>query len=448
MKEKIADRIRTCLEKGRAEELKKILARVHPVDLADALALYFDQDQKLAIFNSLSLQKAALLLREIDSTQEVELLESLDEEWFSQILEEMPSDDRADVLAVLPQAKRERLLSLMEAEESREARELLKYKEDTAGGIMTTDFIALRETITVEEAIEELRAAQEMEMPSWVYVIDADQRIVGFVPLRKLIAVQPQRRIGEVMTQDLVSVPTDLDQEGVARIVARDDLLVVPVVDSEERLVGVITVDDVIDVIEEEATEDIYEMGGVSGEELLSDPVFRVARRRLPWVLTTLVGGLISAVILIFFKFTLSQAITLAAFIPIIMGMGGNIGIQSSTIVVRGIALGHIDFSRTWKVLFKEIRVGGVMGLACGAVIGTVAQLWQGNPMLGVVIGASMFVAITVAATIGTLAPLIFKRLNVDPAIAAGPFVTSSNDITGLLIYLGLATTLMKFLIR
>jgi magnesium transporter len=447
MKEKIADRIRTCLEKGMAEELKKILDMVHPVDLADTLVLYFDQDQKLAIFNSLSLQKAALLLREIDSSEEVELLESLDEEWFSQILEEMPSDDRADVLAALSQAKRERLLSLMEMEESREARKLLEYKEDTAGGIMTTDFIALREDITVEEAIEELRAAQEMEMPSWVYVVDADQRLVGFVPLRKLIAVQPQRRIGEVMTRDLVSVPTDLDQEEVARIVSRDDLLVVPVVDSGERLVGVITVDDVIDVIEEEATEDIYEMGGVSGEELLSDPVFRVARRRLTWVLTCLIGGLICAAILTFFKFTLSQVITLAAFIPVIMDMGGNIGVQSSTIVVRGIALGHIDFSRTLRVLFKEIRVGGVMGLACGAVVGTIAQLWQGSPMLGVVVGVSMFLAITIAAATGILMPIIFRRLNIDPAIAAGPFVTSANDITGLLVYLGLATALMKSLI-
>lgn len=444
----MALRIKACLAKERAEELKRILAKIHPVDLADAFVLYFDQDQKRAIFNSLDLQRAADLLREMDGTQEVDLLEGLDDEWFSRILEEVPSDDRADVLAVLSQSKRERLLALMVPEESREARELLKYKPDTAGGIMTTDFIALREDITVEEAIDQLRAAQEMEMPSWVYVIGQDQRLAGFVPLRKLIAIQPQRRIGEVMTTDLVSVPTDLDQEEVARIVAKDNLLAVPVVDSQERLAGVITVDDVIDVIEEEATEDMYEMGGVSGEELLSDPVFRVARRRLPWTLTNLIGGLIAAIILINFKLTLSQVITLAAFIPVIMGMGGNIGIQSSTIVVRGIALGHIDFSRTSRVLFKELRVGVVMGLTCGAVIGTVAQFWQGNPMLGVVVGISMFAAITVAATIGTLMPMIFNRLNIDPAIAAGPFVTTSNDITGLLIYLGLARALMKYLIQ
>lgn len=418
---------------------------LHPADMADILRGLSPEKRK-AFFDSLNPEVGAKVLRELDPVSEVQLLAELDNREISEILDEMPSDDAADVVLDLSREKADQVLQLMEKDESADVKKLLKYKEDTAGGIMTTEFVALNQELNSEEALQLLRKRVEPGPIHYIYVVGDDQKLLGVLLVKRLIASGPDVKLKEIMNRDIISVPTDLDQEEVARIVSKYDLLAVPVVDSQNRLAGIVTVDDVIDVIKEEDAEDIFRMAGTHEEELLRKSIFKVAQIRLPWLLITLIGGLISCGLLRAFQFTLEKIIALAFFIPVIMGMGGNIGIQSSTIVVRGLATGNIDLARVGSAIFKEIKVGAVMGFACGALVGTIAYFLEREPVLGVVVGISMFVAITVAATMGTLVPLLFKRLKIDPAIASGPFVTTSNDITGLIIYFVLANWLFEAL--
>jgi magnesium transporter len=284
-------------------------------------------------------------------------------------------------------------------------------------------------------------------MVFYLYVTDAEGRLVGVVSLRQLLVVAPGTPLKKIMTTDVISVVTDMDQEEVAKLVARYNILAIPVVDTDGKLVGIITVDDVVDVIREEATEDILKLAGASEADLFQMSSFRAARMRLPWLLTSLVGGLITGVFVWMFQPAILQVIALASFIPVITAMGGNIGLQTSTLVVRGLATGRIESADLRAVFVKELVVGLLMGMFCGTIVGLVAQAWRGPAMLGVVVGVSMFAAITVASVMGTLMPILLRRLGIDPAISSGPFVTAANDITGLVIYLGLATALLQHLI-
>jgi magnesium transporter len=278
-------------------------------------------------------------------------------------------------------------------------------------------------------------------MVFYLYVTDEDNHLVGVLSLRQLLTVSPARLLKDIMIREVISVRTDVDQEEVAQLVARYNILGIPVVDDANRLVGLVTVDDVIDVMRQEATEDIYKMAGASEEELLYGyKAFKIARLRLPWLVTNLFGGVITGYLMWRFKATLAEVIALITFIPVITGMGGNVGGQSATIVVRGFATGRIDMSTLRQVFFRELRVGMIMGAVCGLTIGVVAFTWHHNPYLGLVVGMAMATAMTVAATMGVLATSFFKRIGIDPAIASSPFVQTANDITGLLIYFGTAT--------
>jgi magnesium transporter len=259
--------------------------------------------------------------------------------------------------------------------------------------------------------------------------------------------VPPSTRLKDIMTSDVINVRTDMDQEEVAHLVAKYNFLAVPVVDETNKLMGIITVDDVIDVMRQEATEDIYKMAGASEEEVFHTyKSFKTARLRLPWLITNLFGGVVTGYLMWLFKITLKEVIALITFIPVITGMGGNVGSQSATIVVRGFATGRIDFTTLRKVLYKEIRVGIIMGLVCGLTIGVVAFVWHHNVYLGMVVGLAMVTAMTVAATMGVLAPAFFKKIGIDPAIASTPFVQTANDITGILIYFATATLFLTHL--
>jgi magnesium transporter len=335
----------------------------------------------------------------------------------------------------------------MKDEHSDEIEQLLQYEEDTAGGIMSTEFFSLTEETTVQEAIDALQHARDVEMVFYVYVTDLHNHLVGVLSLRQLLMVPPSTRLKDIMVNDVISVRTDTDQEEAAQLVARYNVLAVPVVDEWNKLVGLITVDDVIDVLREEATEDIYKMAGTSEEELLySHKPFKVARLRLPWLITNLFGGIVTGYLMWRFKATLKEVLALISFIPVITGMGGNVGGQSATIVVRGFATGRIDFSTLRKVFFKELRVGLIMGIVCGLTVGLVAYYWHHKFYLGLVVGLAMMSAMTVAASMGVLAPGFFKRIGIDPAIASSPFVQTANDITGILIYFGTATLFLNYL--
>jgi len=429
---------------------RELKAGTHPGDLLDLLD-ELELEQKVELMEKLSPDDAAQIFEEMEDFEQAEILKLLGEERTRLILKSLASDDAADLIGELSPEDARKVLDLIDQEETPvDFGDLLKYPEDTAGGIMTTEFISLPADIPVEEAIDRLREiAPEAETIYYVYVADENGKLIGVVSLRDLIASSDGTLIKNIMRSNVINVNAELDQEEVARIVSKYDLLAVPVVDDQDRLLGIITVDDVMDVMEQEATEDIYRLAGASevvGVELTKAPVSKVVRMRLPWLFISMAGGILSGSVIGVFESTLEAIVMLAVFIPVIMDMGGNVGTQSSTIFVRGLATGEIESSEMWPYFFREIKIGAVMGLLCGIVISVAAFFWQGNPYLGVVVGVSMLATISVAALIGTLVPMICSMINIDPAITAGPFVTTIKDVTGLLIYFVIASTFLEYL--
>ena len=444
----LSETTRRLIRRQAKANLRRIVDKTHPADIA-SLFEYLNEREQGVIFDLIDdSEKAAEVLSEIDKASSAQLLEGMDKHRITEILQVMSPDDRADFISELPEELAEEILGLMAKKQSEQVEDLLSYEEDTAGRIMTHDFFALAEETLAKEAIEAIQKASEAEMVFYVYVVDDRGHLVGVVSLRQLITVPPTKKLKGIMVTDVISVRTDMDQEEVAAVVERYNILAVPVVDEENKLVGIITVDDIIDVIREEATEDIMKMAGTHEDEFVyRDNVFKVSRFRLPWILTNLFGGLITGYLLWLFKVTIRDVLALITFIPVITAMGGNVGVQSSSIMVRGFATGRVDFNSLKRFLFREVRVGVIMGATCGVAVGLVGYLWHGNATIGVVVGVAMVVAMTIAATMGTLTPAFFKKIKVDPAIASGPFVTTANDITGILVYFGVATLFLKYLI-
>ncbi|MDI6791784.1 MAG: magnesium transporter [bacterium] len=439
--------IRNLLTDNNYTVLKDLLKELHPADIARGVE-DLEPKEQLAVFKCLSDEEAIQVFEELDLKEQSFLLDSISRERAGKVLDEMASDDRADFFSELSDETVTRLFKLMKREEVADVVQLLKYESDTAGGLMTTDYIALRENITVEAAVEAIRKRPKVEMIHYVYVVDEPGHLVGVASLHSLILAKEGTPLFEVMYPDPIRVKVDIDQEEVARTAANYDLLAVPVIEHDNRLVGIVTVDDIIDVVEKEATEDIYRMAGtVSEDDVHKKSIFRVVGLRLPWLFTCLIGGLISGNIIRFFEITLDETIALAFFTPVILGMGGNVGIQSSTIVVRGIALGYFERVQIFWVLSREMGTGLLLGAICGTLVGLMASLLQmGGEVVALAVGISMFCSLSLATFIGTIFPLIFKRINVDPAISAGPFVTTVLDITGLIIYFTLAGFLLKTL--
>ena len=441
----LIDSIKRLLRRNALTHLRKIVNKTHAADLS-------------VVFHSLSLPNQHKLFDMIDETeQKGALFSELDEDAFLalnegielddvvEIFEHMPTDDVADLLGHLPEKRSDAIIKRMKKESSEEVEGLLHYGDDTAGGIMVPDFIALRENTTAREAIESLQKEHlDVEMPFYLYVVDENGKLVGVSSLRQLVVVPPETPIKGFMTRDVFSVQTGMDQEEVAKIVARYDILAVPVVDDTNQLVGIVTVDDVIDIIREEATEDILKMAGVGGEEFVeTQSVFRSTKIRLPWLFASCIGGIVAFFIIGHFEGSLRKLAYLAAFIPVIMGMGGNIGTQTSTIVVRGLATGRLNIGDAWSVVFKELAIGFILGVVYGFLIGLVAQLRYSTFQVAISVGLAVISSMSVAALVGSLVPMGFARINVDPAVATGPFVTTAIDIVSVYFYFKIATTLL-----
>ncbi|ALC17741.1 magnesium transporter [Desulfuromonas soudanensis] len=443
----LLDTVKKLIRRGAFPHLTKVIVKSHPADIAHIFR-YLDLKDQRTLFNLIeNPETAAYVLSELDHGTGAQLLEQIDKQTITEVLQEMPYDDAVDIIRNMPEELAEEILGIMQDEDSDEIEQLLLYDEDTAGGIMSTEIFSLNQDLTVQEAIEAVQQAGDVEMVFYLYVTDDDNHLVGVLSLRQLLTVSPARLLKDIMVREVISVRTDVDQEEVAQLVARYNILGIPVVDDANRLVGLVTVDDVIDVMRQEATEDIYKMAGASEEELLYGyKAFKIARLRLPWLVTNLFGGVITGYLMWRFKATLAEVLALITFIPVITGMGGNVGGQSATIVVRGFATGRIDMSTLRQVFFRELRVGMIMGAVCGLTIGVVAFGWHHNPYLGLVVGMAMATAMTVAATMGVMATSFFKRIGIDPAIASSPFVQTANDITGLLIYFGTATLFLPHL--
>lgn len=431
--------------KERDTNLQEFFQNLHPSDFAEIVEDLTDE-QKADLFDLLSDEEAALVIQEMEDIDQVDLFQLLSRKRASAILKEMATDDAADLLGEMPEEDAKELLTLIE-EDAEELRGLLRYPEDSAGGIMTTEYISFPENMTVEEAIRRLREiAPEAETVYYVYVVDEGTRLIGVLSLRELIASPDGTRLADIMRKNVVNVTADLDQEEVARLVSKYDLLAVPVVDDRQRLLGIVTVDDILDVLEEEATEDIYRRVGaveLEGVDLVDASVPSLLRRRLPWLIITLIGGLFVGGVIEVFENALTVVPVLVFFIPVIMDMGGNVAAQSSTVFVRGVATGEIGAPERWRYFFREIRVGVMMGVICGTTVALAAALWQADPTLGLVVGIAMSATVTLGATIGTLIPLIFSQFGFDPAYASGPLVTTIKDATGLIIYFSIAIRLM-----
>jgi magnesium transporter len=445
----ILDSVKRLLRIGATANLLNLLQKQHPADLAQIFGDLQDKDREAA-FSLLADRNGRLAMEavsELGPENGAALLGTRSAEEIAKLAQEIPSDDAAALIDYLPEELSAAVLNLMRPKESGVVENLLEYAEQTAGRIMNPNVFALGEEMTVGEAITELQSNRDVEMVFYLYVVDERHHLVGVVSLRRLLLVSPETPLKRIMTADLNSARVDMDQEEVARQVAAYNLLAIPVVDDENKLVGVITVDDVIDVIKDEATEDIYRLAGVAGDERAFTPAGESLRKRLPWLGINLVTAFLAASVVAMFEGTIEQIAALAVFMPIVAGMGGNAATQTLTVVVRGIALGELSWGNSRKVLMKEAVVGLGNGVVIGVVAAAVAWLTRGNPVLGAVLGAAMVINMFVAATAGTLVPLGLRAAKVDPALASSVFITTLTDVFGFFVFLGLATIFAAYLV-
>ncbi len=451
MEEKIMiEKIKRLLDEKKTEELEVLVGDIHPNDFSE-IAEYFSPEQIIEIFRLIKdREKIAEYISELNSELQSELLNAMSKKQASKILEEMDTDEAVDILGeITPEESRE-LLDLMPKEEADEIEELMKYEENTAGSIMNNEFVTLQEHLTCEQAIQHIREmSPEAEMIYYVYVLDKRKRLIGVLSLRDLIVADAQKKVSEIMEEDVISVLDTEDREVAARVISDYDFLAIPVINKKGMMVGIITVDDIIDVLQEEVTEDIHKMVGsaeVYEDKLIKTSPLKRARARLPWLMVSMAGQMISGSVIEFHSVILETVVALAFFIPVIMAMAGNVGTQSSTITVRGLATGQLRLDELWKNILTEFKVGFFIGSMVGLMVYFIAFYWQNNYILGLTIGISLCITVIAAATLGTLLPLIFMRLNIDPAIATGPFITTAVDIGSLVIYFSLGTFLFTYL--
>ncbi|HEY7634691.1 MAG TPA: magnesium transporter [Gemmatimonadales bacterium] len=439
------DHIQRMVDLVRRGELNLFVRRARdfePADLADVLT-ELDEQERVAVVEALPPEVSSQALVEMPEEAHAEAtLAALDPGRAAEIVEELDDDDAADILGELDRDKQEQILS--EVEDRADVDRLLRYDEETAGGRMTTHVVTVRDTATAAEALDEIRRqAEEVDDFSQVFVVDQDRRLLGILPLKALVISRPIRRISEFMEPADISVPPDLDQEEVARLMARYHLSNVPVVDGAGRLLGRVTVDDVIHVVEAETTEDLLQFGGVSADEELAARWTTAVRSRLPWLCVNLLTAFLAGGVVYFFQDTVRRTVALAVWMPVIAGMGGNAGTQALAVTVRRLALGLIPTHLFVRVVGKEVLVGMANGLAIGLVVGVVAGLLGEGPRLGAVVFLAMTGNLLVAGFAGAFIPVVLERLRVDPAIASSIFVTTFTDVCGFLLLLGLAGWLL-----
>jgi magnesium transporter len=434
----ILDMVRRLNRRGANEHLLKLISKTHPADMAWVFR-HLNDEERTKVFEIIAQTEfVGEFLSELDSALVIDLVQELSAQFMADIISDMPSDDAVDLLEVLPEEVAEDIRGHMGTQDREEVEELLQYHPETAGGLMSPDFMCLDEEFSAGEAIASIqKRSEEKEMVFYLYITHGEERLAGVVSLRELLMHPPHRQLKNIMNPNVISVSTDTDQGEVAHVVSQYNILAVPVVDSNYKLVGIVTVDDIIDVIREEATEDFLQMAGAGKDrEILLKSTKDNAMLRAPWLFASWLGGILAMFIIGAFEHELTQVLALASFIPIVMGMGGNIATQSSTIIVRGIATGRVNINDFLNLVFKEMRVGMILGVIYGLFLGVVAYLgFSDPPLLGLVVFISIFCCMTMAATIGTLIPLVLKRFDIDAAIATGPFVTTAIDILGVLLY-------------
>jgi magnesium transporter len=441
------DRIRAALEAGHVDEAIAALATLHPADRADAFT-ELDQEDQAEVLPRLDVDTTAELLEQLEDDEAAEAAAQLSPGRLADVLDEMEPDDAADVLGDLSPEQAATVIAQMGDEQKEDVVPLLAYGDDTAGGLMTPDVPHLRRQWTCQQAIEHLRQLHpDTETPYYLYVIDRNSKLIGVVGLRDLVIAEPTAAVESIMKPTVVSVPVGTDQEECARLFTRYSLLALPVVDAEGRLVGVIHNDDIVEVIEEEATEDLYRLANVSDGDLqVFSPVKMSIQRRLPWLLINLGTAFLAASVVSLFEATIAQLAVLAVFQSIVAGQGGNAGTQTLAMMVRGLAMGEIEFKDAWHAMLREAGIGIIHGAIVGVCVAVGAYLWKGIPMLGVVIGLAMVGNMIAAGIAGTVVPLTLKALKLDPALASAVMVTTVTDCVGFGLFLGLATWFLPYL--
>ncbi len=438
--------VRALLSSGQLTRLSAYLAQLHPADVAEILTEVDSFRQRLALLRLLPDEVAGEVLSELEPDVAQPLMAHMSPERVADILEEIATDDAAEILEDLPNVVREELITLMEPEEAAEVRELLAYPEESAGRIMTQDVVRLRRRWTVEETLDYLRHLDKTaETIYYLYVVDDEDHLVGVVPLRALVTAPPEATIGQIMTPNVISVRVDDDQEDVAELVAKYNFLAVPVVDRDGRLVGIVTVDDVVDVLEEEATEDIQRLGGSEPLDMpyFATPAWAIVRKRIGWLLLLFVGGTLTGSVLRHFAYVSERFSALNVFVPLLIGTGGNAGSQTVATIIRALALGEVRPREAFRVMSRE----AITGLTIGVVLGTIAfgraMLWQTGVAVALVVALSVPFITLWASLIGALIPLLAEYLGVDPAVISGPLIATLVDATGLAIYFGMASVML-----
>ena len=435
------------LVKSRSDYLVlNIIQDLLPGDIAHILNRLGMEDA-LYVFGMLTNEAASAAVLDLDESTREFILASLAQDRLTEIVGEMASDDAADVVGELSDEQAEGVLETMKVEDSSQVEELLRYDEHTAGGLMAKEMAVVHRNDTVKAAIRTVRRLAKENLHIYnVYVVDENGIFLGAVNLTDLLLYTPNKRVHKIMNPDYKSVTPDVDQEEVARIFSKYDIVSLPVTDTAGKLLGRITVDDVVDVLEEEHDEDMARMVGSDTVAGGQRSAVQMAFMRLPWVMITLLLQLIAGVVVHLFDKTLSQIILLASFMPIISAISGNTGLQSAAMIVRGIATGQVDTKRWWLPLRRQIVVTLIIGGACGLVLGMIAGFWHGTYLFGAVVGTSMFISINFSGMVGTATPMISSSLGFDPAITAGPFETAFQDIIGITVFLSLATAMLQWL--
>ncbi|HUP66506.1 MAG TPA: magnesium transporter [Thermoanaerobaculia bacterium] len=426
-------------------QVRKIIEKMLPADISPVLPLLMVNDRRRVVSLLIETGKAARVILELDEADLAEFLEEIDDETLAAVCSSSAPDDAADLLDVLSEERRAEVLSRVGAAKQATLEALMTREEAAAGSLMNTDYLALDESLTVADAIDEIRRYPRKESFFYVYTVDPDHHLVGVLTLRSLIMASPETKLNAIMVQNVVRTTVDASQEEVARLVAKYDLLSIPVVDAQNQMVGVVTVDDVLDVIQEEAEEDLLHLGGVMISERVGAPVLTSYRLRIPWLIMNLVTAFAAAGVVRYFEGTIGRWTALAAFMPIVAGMGGNAGTQTLTVFVRGLALGEIEWKTRWKPVAKELGVGLGNGLTLGLLAGLIVGFWTGQWHLAAILYAGMTCTMLIAGVAGGLVPLALKEMGFDPAISSPIFVTTFTDVAGFFTFLGLATLVLRY---
>lgn len=442
------DLVRKMIRHGARDRVVRVLDKFRPAELADLFAHLSPAEQRTFIDILYAQEAAAKTLSELPDGILSEMLSLLDDERVGKMLERLAPDDAAYFVALLDRDRVDAVLEHTEPHQRERIEHIRIYPKESAGSLMTSEMLTLRDNVNVRDAIEMIRErAPTSEFIFYVYVVNDAGTFLGVVPIRRLITAAAEATLSDVMVADPIAVSATTDQEEVVELTARYNLLAVPVVDDNFKLLGVITVDDVIDVMQQEATEDMYLMQGLSGDDRVYSPMSTSIRKRFPWMVLNLATAMLSASVVGLFEESITELVILATFMPVVAGMGGNGGTQTLTVVTRGIALGELEFSDGWSAIWKQSVVGVVIGIGVGAITAVLAWMWKGTPALGLVLCAAMIINLAVAGLAGAAVPLFLKAINQDPALGGGVIVTTCTDVAGFFAFLGLATIFMQYLV-